>query len=1221
MSDEKVEEICESLNNVINTSTIITTSTVNKNFSTSVQSTSEMSCSVVSKDTLLKTLLSTSIALSSSVIAPLSTGISTTVPLESMITKEVNDTQLNLKKILYEPENESLKDKDQESSVQSVSQKNFADTQMIDDDDRLVIDISDEEIEGQKKKKKNKAKSMPILDFGIEGNKYTNRMPKSITYSVETTGISSSCVKIDILTSTGSFFNSDSVEISKLATSISKHANISLNDELNILSHEIDKQMNKKTMEILELVKEYLGNELSEVEFHSKMNDIGNVSVSDLSTIAKKLIKRQKFEANPNQKEFMRMKFLQFPTSSKDLVNYFKNLIPSMNKDRFVNMIKFYEIIIKEMFNLNKTKILQYLIDFMIKRKNAQLDLLNFNYETNSSPNLKQKVSSTFEMADSTQSIKSERKIAKLHDTSYNFVIRSDPIYLTAGSTFMTNHRDVIKCRSSPCVQNNIFEKRPFDNNILKGRRIGRRIMNEINEGDIKIQNLIEVNKQLDSPSAEIKSQIKSIPGLPVLLSNVSSLEEQLLKPQFESELLSISKFSKADSSSPILVDTPSSSPPIHKIIKPQIISQQILQRAFSERITDASDREQKKTLEKFPISNFKSSISIQNNVFASRQSFEQQLGGSNSVTNNREPISNGQLSMNEIKTLNQNGTEIIPTPILRNTITTRRKTIDADHASIVKTPLEVRKVQSFPNEIMNSPSSLPTTKTSLSFLYEQSQLNKQASKILKRRQSCHERIFAPKPSNTSNIERHFMNFMNGEYESKKREAELKRMPNLALNDAKALQFHHKHQDIQKPTPPLYTQQKRVRFISDNSSELPQRSPQTERTQLTPNSQKAHQSENLSPRALFRESLQNTLMHPPLKPYQSPIDYQRYQLYFERELRERGFVDRVENLQDRDANLISINRPLELVSHVPPEHYLQHSEPTQSNAFTSPKLTRPSDKSPRMHQRTPIMTNDEKATLVAYNQLQSLHRDPSNLTAQQYSEHLKQIHQFKHMQKTSLNSSQGFYQDHPNQLLETRDKSYKNLQQSINQQPENTTSPRFFSSQIHDVSNDKEQQTLQRKLKLKAKSTKYVEPSQLSKAYQTTPRSTYYTDPYTMTAHKKPPTPTVYNHSQDRPIEQHSQEQLSAFYNMRNESSMNSQLQYQWMLAQHHQQQQQHQQQHLNLINQPARPIPRPAIPSPFNDAKLNGIPANHNMFSHNPLQTFSNQQSDFYRRYFPKSF
>jgi len=170
MSDEKVEEKYESQNNVINNSIITTTPSVNVFISTTVQSTSEMSSSDISKDTLLKTLLSTSTALSSSVNAPLSTTISTTVPLESMITKEVNDTQLNLKKILYEPEKESPKDKDQESSVQSVSQRNFVDVQMIDDDDRLVIDISDDEIEAQKIKK-NKAKSMPILDFGIEGSK------------------------------------------------------------------------------------------------------------------------------------------------------------------------------------------------------------------------------------------------------------------------------------------------------------------------------------------------------------------------------------------------------------------------------------------------------------------------------------------------------------------------------------------------------------------------------------------------------------------------------------------------------------------------------------------------------------------------------------------------------------------------------------------------------------------------------------------------------------------------------------------------------------------------------------------------------------------------------------------------------------------------------------------------------------------------------------------
>src|SRR5690349_21805222 len=98
-------------------------------------------------------------------------------------------------------------------------------------------------------------------------------------------------------------------------------------------------------------------------------------------------------------------------------------------------MIKFYEIIIKEMLNLNKTKILQYLIDFMVVRKNVQLDLLNYNYQVTSAPNLKHANSSStkFQLADSTQNF-NERKSIKLQDTSYNFIIRSDPIYLQAGS-------------------------------------------------------------------------------------------------------------------------------------------------------------------------------------------------------------------------------------------------------------------------------------------------------------------------------------------------------------------------------------------------------------------------------------------------------------------------------------------------------------------------------------------------------------------------------------------------------------------------------------------------------------------------------------------------------------------------------------------------------------------------------------------------------------------
>lgn len=170
MSEIMAEEKSEKQNNESENENSLASSTMSAvPTTTTTQPTSEISKDV-STENLLKTLLSTSTALSSSIIAPLSTTkISATVPAESMITKEVNDTQLNLKKILYEPDKEAEKDKDQGLSVQTVSHRNTTDVQTVDDDDRLVIDISDDEHDIQKKKKK-KAKSMPLLEKEYESN-------------------------------------------------------------------------------------------------------------------------------------------------------------------------------------------------------------------------------------------------------------------------------------------------------------------------------------------------------------------------------------------------------------------------------------------------------------------------------------------------------------------------------------------------------------------------------------------------------------------------------------------------------------------------------------------------------------------------------------------------------------------------------------------------------------------------------------------------------------------------------------------------------------------------------------------------------------------------------------------------------------------------------------------------------------------------------------------
>ncbi len=133
------------------------------------------------------------------------------------------------------------------------------------------------------------------------------------------------------------------------------------------------------------------------------------------------------------------------------------------------------------MLNLNRTKILQYLIDFMIKKRNSQLDLLNFNCmaSTGNSEDNKKSPATHVQLPDSTQRTSSDVKPLKFNDTSYNFVHRSDPIYIMASSKFHTIIRNVIRCRCSSCIQLYSFERRPFDNNILRNRRIGKRLVIE----------------------------------------------------------------------------------------------------------------------------------------------------------------------------------------------------------------------------------------------------------------------------------------------------------------------------------------------------------------------------------------------------------------------------------------------------------------------------------------------------------------------------------------------------------------------------------------------------------------------------------------------------------------------------------------------------------------------------------------------------------------------
>jgi hypothetical protein len=157
---------------------------------------------------------------------------------------------------------------------------------------------------------------------------FADQLPKSITYNLEpsaTTGISSS-VKIDILAPAISQSEVPSMtdKSAKMThyQSPSKYSKMTNLDELNVISHEIDKQITKKANETLELLKELLSGALDKSVFLTRMSETSDTTQSDLLSIAKKLWKRYKFESNPNFREFCKIKFLQFPTSSKDLSKF-----------------------------------------------------------------------------------------------------------------------------------------------------------------------------------------------------------------------------------------------------------------------------------------------------------------------------------------------------------------------------------------------------------------------------------------------------------------------------------------------------------------------------------------------------------------------------------------------------------------------------------------------------------------------------------------------------------------------------------------------------------------------------------------------------------------------------------------------------------------------------------------------------------------------------------
>lgn len=152
---------------------------------------------------------------------------------------------------------------------------------------------------------------------------FVDSLPQSFTYNLEpsaTTGITNS-VKIDILANSSTEMPSSSDKSSKSIYQASSKCATTMTtlDELNVIGHEIDKQITKKTNEALVLLTDFLSGSLDKNLFLAKMSDATDTNLHDLLSISKKLVKRFKFEVNPNLKDFMKIKHLQFPTASKDL--------------------------------------------------------------------------------------------------------------------------------------------------------------------------------------------------------------------------------------------------------------------------------------------------------------------------------------------------------------------------------------------------------------------------------------------------------------------------------------------------------------------------------------------------------------------------------------------------------------------------------------------------------------------------------------------------------------------------------------------------------------------------------------------------------------------------------------------------------------------------------------------------------------------------------------
>ena len=253
-------------------------------------------------------------------------------------------------------------------------------------------------------------------------------------------------------------------------------------------------------------------------------------------------------------------------------MSYFDNVLKTINQQQFLNILKLYEIIIKEMMNINKTKVIQYLLDFMIIRKNMDLDMLNYNYKTNYAMSIQMDEEPQNQIPDSTNSI-NVQTMEPSADDSFQYlnqnlcnIQRTNIVWQTAKSQFFTSVKSLCKTRMSSTEQLKRYEKRSFDNNHRGRQRVLKAIGVTVEDG-AELNNNKTVLQKRQQHSNQVKNQ---------------HLQAALSRPPLQQQQLQMPPMQRQQSPMLIVIDSPpQTSPSYHQNKIPpqiQVVPQQEIQ-------------------------------------------------------------------------------------------------------------------------------------------------------------------------------------------------------------------------------------------------------------------------------------------------------------------------------------------------------------------------------------------------------------------------------------------------------------------------------------------------------------------------------------------------------------------------------------------------------------------------------------------------------------------